>query len=252
MAMEEARRAIVVGASSGMGAAVARELAARGSDLGLVDRRAEPLGEVAESIRLAHPERKVTAYTHDVRSFSDTAGLFEQVVQDLHGLDWIVYTAGVMPWIEPDEYDLEKDREIIEVNLIGAIAWLNEAARWFTAARSGTIVAISSIAGERGRRGNPAYCTSKAALTTYLESLRNRLGQYGAHVLTVKPGFVRTAMLEGREQGTFWVISPEQAARGIVKAAERRRTEVFLPARWALVAAVVRAIPSFIFRKLDF
>jgi short-subunit dehydrogenase len=59
-------------------------------------------------------------------------------------------------------------------------------------------------------------------------------------------------MLEGREKGTFWVISPEQAAQGIIKAARRRKTEVFLPARWALVAAVVRAIPSFIFRKLDF
>jgi short-subunit dehydrogenase len=251
MTTEEPRRAIVVGASSGIGAAVAHELAAQGYDLGLVARRTGLLAEVADSVRKAEPTRTVEVYPHDVRSLSEVSRLFEQIVEDLHGLEWIVYVAGVMPPIEPDEYELEKDRQVVEVNLLGAMAWLNEAARWFTAARSGTIVGVSSIAGERGRRGNPAYCSSKAALNTYLESLRNRLGRYGVHVLTVKPGFVRTAMLTGREEGTFWVISPEEAARTIVRAAGRRRKTVFVPARWALVGAAVRLIPSFVFRRLE-
>ncbi len=251
MTTEEPRRAIVVGASSGIGAAVAHELAARGYDLGLVARRTELLAEVAGSVRNAHATRTVEVYPHDVRSLSEVRGLFDQIVEDLHGLDWIVYAAGVMPRIEPEEYETGKDREIVEVNLLGAMAWLNEAARWFAAARKGTIVGVSSMAGERGRRGNPAYCSAKAGLNTYLESLRNRLSRYGVHVLTVKPGFVRTAMLEGREEGTFWVISPEEAARRIVRAAARRRKTVFVPTRWGLVAAVVRVIPSFVFRRIE-
>jgi short-subunit dehydrogenase len=252
MTTEEPRRAIVVGASSGIGAAIAHELAAQGYDLGLVARRTGLLAEVAGSIRKAEPTCTVEVYPHDVRSLSEVSRLFEQIVEDLHGLEWIVYVAGVMPPIEPDEYAIEKDRQIVEVNLLGAMAWLNEAARWFTAARRGTIVGVSSIAGERGRRGNPAYCSSKAALNSYLESLRNRLSRYGVHVLTVKPGFVRTAMLTGREGGTFWVISPEEAARTIVRAAGRRRKTIFVPARWALVGAAVRLIPSFVFRRLEF
>jgi short-subunit dehydrogenase len=251
MTMEEPRRAIVVGASSGIGAAIALELAAQGYDLALVGRRTGLLAEIAHSIRKAHTTRTAEVYPHDVRSFSEVGRLFEQIVEDLHGLDWIVYVAGVMPRIGPDEYEIEKDREIVEVNLLGAMAWLNEAARWFTAARTGTVVGVSSMAGERGRRGNPAYCSSKAALNTYLEALRNRLGRYGVHVLTVKPGFVRTAMLKGREEGTFWVISPEEAARKIVRAAARRKKTVFVPARWGLVAAAVRAIPSFLFRRIE-
>ena len=246
----ERKSALVVGASSGIGAALARSLGAEGYHLALVARRAALLAEVAEGIRKDHPDLQVEAYPQDVRAFGKIEELFERIVGDLHGLNLVVYAAGVMPPVEIDEYDLEKDRAIVEVNLMGAMAWLNPAARWFSLARAGTIVGISSIAGERGRRGNPAYCASKAGLNTYLESLRNRLAPFGVRVLTVKPGFVRTAMLEGRSGGTFWVISPEETAQGIVRALGGRRQAVFVSARWALVAAIVRWLPSMIFRRL--
>lgn len=250
MGPEERRKGIVVGASSGIGAAVAEELAACGYDVGLIARRADRLRELAGRIRDAEPTCRTEVYPHDVRAVDEVAKLFERIVEDLHGLDLIVYAAGVMPEIGAEEYDVSKDREIVETNLLGAMAWLDAAAPWLAAAGRGTIVGISSIAGERGRRGNPAYCASKAGLNTYLESLRNRLARHGVHVLTVKPGFVRTAMLEGRS-GTFWVISPAEAARQIVRAAHGRRTEVFVSPRWRLVAAAVRAIPSFLFRRLE-
>lgn len=246
-----ARRAIVVGASSGIGEAIALELAARGFDLALVARRAALLEALAEKIRLEQPGRHVQVYPHDVRDSAKASGIFDRVVQDLHGLDWIVYVAGVMPRVEPDGYDIEVDREIVEVNTLGAMAWLNPAARWFQVARGGTIVGISSIAGERGRRGNPAYCASKAALNSYLESLRNRLGRFGVRVVTIKPGFVDTIMLQGREAGVFWTISPAKAARAVVASGQSRRGEVFVPARWSLVAALVRFMPSFLFRRIE-
>ena len=140
-------------------------------------------------------------------------------------------------------------RPFVETNTLGAMAWLDEAADWLAAAGAGSIVGISSMAAERGRRAAPAYGASKAALNTFLESLCNRLSSKGVHVLTVKPGFVRTVMLEGRS-GVFWVTESDEAARQILRAIERRRREVFVSPRWRLVSWLVRAMPSFLFRRL--
>jgi NAD(P)-dependent dehydrogenase (short-subunit alcohol dehydrogenase family) len=155
-----------------------------------------------------------------------------------------------MPRIGEGEYDSDADRRAFEVNVLGAIAWMNLAAARFEAAHAGTIVGISSVAGERGRRGNPAYCASKAALTTYLESLRNRLARHGVRIVTIKPGFVDTAMTRGMK-GLFWVVSPESVAeRAYALAVRGAGSSAFVPARWALVALVVRLLPSFVFRRL--
>jgi short-subunit dehydrogenase len=139
----------------------------------------------------------------------------------------------------------------MQVNLLGALAWLNPVAALFQAQKSGQLVGMSSVAGDRGRVGNPSYNASKAALTCYLEALRNRLTRYGVNVLTVKPGFVETEMLAGAK-GTFWVIPSDQAARDICKAIRKRRQQVYTPARWGLVMLIIRHIPSFIFRKMVF
>lgn len=243
-------RAIVVGASSGIGAAIAKELAATGARVALVARREHELAVVATSFGDAARERTRT-YTHDVTRFDDTAALFERICEDLVGLDTLVYAAGVMPKLEEGEYAFDKDRQMIEVNLLGAMAWMNLAAARFEAARAGTIVGISSIAGERGRRGNPGYCTSKAALSTYLESLRNRLARYGVNVVTIKPGFVDTAMTRGMK-GLFWLVSPEKVSSQTLSLARRGGgASAFVPARWALVAMIIRAIPSFVFRRMN-
>src|SRR5690606_21533186 len=121
-------------------------------------------------------------------------GLFQQITADLGGLDMIVYAAGAMPKVAFDEFNTEKDRQIVEVNVIGAMAWLNEAAARFERLRKGSIVGIGSVAGDRGRSGQPAYGASKAALATYLESLHSRLARHGVGVTTIKPGFIDTAM----------------------------------------------------------
>src|SRR5439155_5143525 len=115
---------------------------------------------------------RARAYPHDVRCVDEVPGLFQQIAADMGGLDLVIYAAGVQPRIAPDEYDTEKDRFIVEVNVIGALAWLNAAARRLERPGEGTIVGISSIAGDRGRRGNPAYGASKAALDHFLEALR--------------------------------------------------------------------------------
>jgi NAD(P)-dependent dehydrogenase (short-subunit alcohol dehydrogenase family) len=242
------KQALVVGASSGIGAALAKRLAAGGCQVALVARREAELARVCEEIN-AGGDVRARAYPHDVRCVAEVPALFQQIAADLGGLDLVIYAAGVQPRVAADEYDTEKDRLIVEVNVIGAMAWLNEAARRFERAGAGTIVGISSIAADRGRRGNPAYGASKAALDHFLEALRNRLTQRGVTVVTIKPGFVDTDLTRGMP-GLFWLISPDEAAERILAAARRGPATVYVPRRWRLVGLIIRSIPSFLFRKL--
>ena len=244
------KRAIVVGASSGIGAALVRRLAREGHKVAAVARRRDALEALAAACN-AGGERRVFPVVHDVHDVDGAAAAFEGCVQALDGLDLVVYCAGVMPAVGPDTFDTAIDREIVEVNVIGAMAWLNPAAARFQVQRGGMIVGIGSVAGDRGRRGNPAYHASKAALHTWLESLRNRLSQHGVHVLTVKPGPVRTPMTEGLNKLPL-IIDADAAADGIWRAITRRADTVYVPATWGLIMPAIQAIPSLIFRRMSF
>ena len=243
-------KAIVVGASSGIGAAFARELASHGTTVALVARREEELKKVADGITTAWGEGKARIYAHDVTRYDAAPRLFERIVEDLGGLDLICYAAGVMAKVGPDEYPCDKDRMILDVNLLGSFAWLNPAATTFQGQRSGTIVGISSIAGDRGRRALPSYHAAKAGLSTYLESLRNRLSRHGVQVTTIKPGFIDTPMTRGMP-GLFWLRTADEAAGMIWKSVSRGRGTSYVPARWRVVSWVIRSIPSVIFRRLS-
>lgn len=241
--------AIVVGASSGMGEAIARQLAAAGCRVALVARRAAELERVVTAIDAEAPGL-ARAYVHDVTAYDEVPALFQRICRDLGGLDLVVYAAGVMPRIAETEYSFAKDRQIVDVNLLGAVAWLNEAAERFDRGRAGTIVGISSVAGDRGRRGNPVYCAAKAALTTYLEALRNRIGRHGVSVVTVKPGPVDTPMTRGMDRLPF-LVSAADAARQILRAAGRGTGVVYVPGKWRPIMLVIRTLPSALFKRLD-
>jgi len=169
-------------------------------------------------------------------------------VRSLGGLDLLVYAAGVMPRVRPDEFDTPTDAEILAVNTLGAIAWCNPAAELFQSQRRGTIVGISSIAGDRGRKGNPVYGASKAALAHYLEALRNRLSDFNVRVCTIKPGFVETPMTAGLDLPG--AISAAAAARTIADYARRGSGVRYVPLKWLGVSLVIRSIPSFLFRRI--
>jgi short-subunit dehydrogenase len=243
--------AIVVGASSGIGAALVRRLAAQGYAVAAVARRADTLERLRDDICRTMPAARVLAVPHDVRDYAAVPQVFEDITRTLGGLDLILYAAAVQPPVTPTEYDFEKDQAMIETNVLGAIAWLNQAAVRFERARRGTIVGLSSIAGDRGRVGSPVYNSSKAALDTYLEALRNRLSRRGVTVTTIKLGFVDTELLKNAAK-TFWIISPEDAAARILAEARAGSQVVYTPRRWRLVSLIVRAIPSPIFRRLNF
>ncbi len=240
-----ARSAIVVGASSGIGAALVERLAREGWRVAALARRESELAALAER----HAGR-VIARRHDVAKFGEVAEVFERTVRELGRLDLVVFAAGVMPEVERHEYDTSKDLAMLAINFGGAVAWCNEAAKFFRTQRSGTIVGISSIAGERGRKGNPMYGATKAALNHFLEALRNRLAESNVHVCTIKPGFIDTVMTRGKK--TFWLISADECARQILAKARAKRNETFVPSRWWAVGFVIRNIPSAIFRHMNF
>lgn len=248
MADSRFRHAVVVGASSGIGEALARRLASEGAAVALVARREDNLRRITAEINAAHGERAI-AVAHDVRALADVPVLVREIARRLGGLDLAIYAAGVMPAVAADEYDTEKDREMLDVNLLGAVAWLNPVADRMARLGRGTIVGIGSVAGDRGRSGNPVYCTSKAGLHAFLEALRNRIATQGVRVVTIKPGFVDTAMTRGKD-GLFWVISADRAAEIILDKASRGAVTAYVPARWRLVMTVIRSIPSFVFTRL--
>ncbi|WP_420642576.1 SDR family NAD(P)-dependent oxidoreductase [Candidatus Leptofilum sp.] len=250
--LEPQKRAIVIGASSGIGAALVRELAHSGYRVAAVARREAKLQELSDLVNTAVAPQTVLPFSHNVTNYDEIPTLFQTIVQALGGLDMIIYNAGVQPPVTVDEYNFEKDRKMIEVNLLGAIAWLNQAALRFERAGQGQIVGIGSIAGDRGRVGSPVYNTSKAGFATYLESLRNRLTRHGVSVTTIKPGYVDTVLLAENAANPFWVITPQQAATQIHRAAQRRKQTVYVPTRWGLVGLIIRHIPSIIFRRLNF
>lgn len=241
------RRALVVGASSGIGAALVRRLAAEGYRVAVLARRVDKLDSL---VRECQPlPGKVVARAHDVCDVGDVPKLFEELVRELGGLDFYVFSAGIMPDVGRHEYDTEKDLEMLRINLNGCIAWSNPVANYFRTQRSGTIIGISSVAGERGRKGNPVYGTSKAAMNHYLEALRNRLAEVDVHVCTIKPGYVETAMTEG--MGFSNMITADEAAKQILRASRDRVNHCYVPVKWRLIMAVVRSIPSFLFRRLN-
>lgn len=239
--MSTYKHAIVIGASSGIGREIALQLAREGCRVAAVARRLDRLEE------LAAEQEGILPIEHDVNHTTEVPELFQRVTGQLGGLDLVVYASGVMPRVEMDEFDTTKDASMVLVNNLGAVAWLNEAAARFQQVRHGTIVGIGSVAGDRGRSGQPVYNASKAFLHTYLEALRNRLSKLGVVVTTIKPGPMDTEMTAGLDLPRAMPAS--DAARLVLKKANSGR-EVYLSMAHTVAFFIIRNIPSAIFRRL--
>lgn len=242
--------AIVVGASSGIGEALARRLAATGRTVALVARRAAELERIAGQIDAAAGRRLAYVYPHDVQALDEAEPLFARIEQELGPVADLYFASGVLLEVGPEEFDTAKDRTTFQVNTLGCVAWVNAAARRFQARGRGRIVGISSVAQDRGRLGRPAYGASKAGMDTFLESVRNRLWRKGVQVTTIRPGFIATEMIRGAPK-VFWVISADRCAELILRVVAAGRAIAYVPARWRLLLFVVRNIPSFLFRRLN-
>ncbi len=240
--------AIVVGASSGIGAALARRLALAGRKVALLARREPELQALVATIDDAVGPGCARAYVHDAATLAEAPALLARIEQDLGPADELHYVAGVMPEVGPDEFDTPKDQQQMQVNALGCMAWVNAVAAPFRQRGNACIVGISSVAQDRGRTGKPGYHASKAAMDTFLEAVRNRLWKHGVQVTTIRPGFVETPMTAGL--ALKGAIPADRAAALILKARDRRKTIAYVPGKWRLIMFVIRNIPSFLFRRM--
>ena len=240
---------MIVGASAGIGAELARELVRRGYFVALIARRGHLLEALTDELN-AGGQMNARFYTHDVTDFDAVPLLFQTILADLHRIDSFIFNAGVMPKFEMNEFDFQKNAEMVRVNTLAPMAWLEPAAVMFQNVGAGQIVGISSTAAERGRVKNPGYNASKAGFDTFLEGLRNRLTRHGVHVLTIRPGPIDTDLV--REVGGPMMVPPTVAARDIARAMQSKRQVAYTPARWRLIMLIIRHIPSVIFRRLNF
>ncbi len=243
-------RVLVVGANSGMGRAIARELAAAGCNLVLAGRQLDVLETQAKDLEIRHGVR-AHARAFEALHFDDHDAFLRDCQEALGGgYDGLMLCHGVMPEQSDAERDFATARRIFEVNYLSMASILNRAALHFEDQSSGWICAISSVAGDRGRASNYLYGSSKAALSTTLSGMRPRMARCGVAVIDVRPGFVDTALTWGRP-GMFLVATPEQVARDVMRGIRKNRAVVYTPFFWAGIMSIIRMIPDLVFRRLS-
>ncbi len=243
------RVAIVTGASSGIGRALALRLASTGYRVGLIARRGDRLEELVLEIESAGG----TAFAA-VADVGDRAALhraFRDVEDAIGPMDVLVANAGFGMPTHLDPVNIDDIENTFRVNLMGVVYAIEAALPGMLARRRGQIVAVSSLAGDRGLPGEAAYCASKAAVNVYLQSLHADLRGRGICVTTVCPGFVQTEMTPLDATLTPFIISADDAARRIARLIDRRRGGVHrFPRRMALLMEIVNRLPDFVLRLI--
>lgn len=187
----------------------------------------------------------------DITDTSSLVGLVQRASAALGGLGCIIFVAGQLPDQVLVNANPDNLRATLEINAISAMLVLNEAANFFEYQGQGQLVAIGSVAGDRGRATNYAYGAAKGALEIFLSGLRQRLHQSGVQVLLVKPGFVDTPMTAAFPKGPLWA-APERVARDIVRAMDRGKSVIYTPWWWRTIMLVIRLIPESLFVRLRF
>lgn len=243
------RTVLILGATSAIARAVAGEFARRGYDLLLAGRDPEELDSLAADLAVRHGV-KAEGLTFDALAL-DTHGPFVEACRKTSedSLDGAVLSLGYLGDQSVAQKDLSETKRILDTNLLGPVSILSLLANHFEEKRRGFLCALSSVAGDRGRQSNYVYGAAKAGLSIFLQGLRNRLFRSGVRVITIKPGFVDTAMTFGRP-GMFLVASPESVAARIVKAILKGEDLVYTPAFWRPVMLLIRLIPERIFKRM--
>jgi NAD(P)-dependent dehydrogenase (short-subunit alcohol dehydrogenase family) len=240
-----AKTVFITGASSGIGRALAVELAGRGYDLFLTARRLDALEEARAEIAARAPGRRVEIRQLDVTDDADVARAIEEAAQTLGRCDIVVANAGVGNSGRVGDGNMPRARLIVETDLIGAIATVNAAVTLFRRqGGAGQIVGVSSVAGVRGLPGSGSYSASKAGLTTYLESVRAETHGEPITVTTLAPGYIDTPINQEMASRPF-LIDAEKGARIMADLIERGVGYATVPRLpWSVIAPLLRVLPT--------
>lgn len=240
------QRVVITGASSGIGAALARHYAQRGAALGLIARRSIELEKLAT--QLAAPVR---IYPLDVRHASALQAAAADFIAH-HGCpDIVIGNAGVsFGTLSESAEDIAGFQDIFDINVMGLVKTFQPFIEGMRAAGRGTLVGIASVAGYRGVPGAGAYSASKAAAISYLESLRVELQASGVKVITLCPGYIATPMTASNPYPMPFLMSSDAAARKIAAIIERGKTFAVIPWQMATVASLLRILPNWLYDRL--
>lgn len=242
------RVVLVTGASSGIGRALAVELGRRGARVGVLARRAEALIEVAGEVERAGG--RALALTADVRDAAEMERAVARVRELWGGIDVLVANAGMSTTTAAKNLRAGEASDVISINVIGVINSVAAVLPSMLERKGGHLVAISSLASYRGMPSSGAYSASKAAVSTFFESLRVDLRKSGIAVTTIHPGFIRTPMTAGRKTRLPFLMEVEPAARLIVRAIERRARTYAFPWQLASVVRLMKYIPDVLYDRL--
>jgi len=239
---------IILCATSSMARALARALAERGDALLLAGRDTRDLDRLASDC-IVRGARLAEVIAFDARQPESFAAILDRATTQTGSVNAAVFVGSM-----PEQSAIDADPGLIDGtvtdNFTGPARFCQMLAPVIEARGTGTIVGVGSVAGDRGRIGNYVYGAAKAGFHAYLSGLRNRLTRAGGHVVTVKPGFVDTAMTWGIE-GMFLVASPDKVAADILKAVRKRRNVIYTPFFWRYIMAIIRAIPEPLFKKMS-
>jgi len=245
------QKVVVLGATSGIALEVQRQLAQRGCDLLLVARSPQRLAEVQTDL-VIRGAQQVLIYSANLSAVHQHAAVFDFVRHNFADFDTVLLAYGSMHNQQDSEASVDILMEELQVNFVSATAILTLFAADLERRRTGCVAAITSVAGDRGRRSNYVYGSAKGALSLFLQGLRSRLHRAGVRVITIKPGPVQTPMTDHMPHaGRF--AEAQQVACDITNALERRSPDVlYTPRIWRYVMTGVRHIPEGIFKRLSF
>jgi short-subunit dehydrogenase len=237
------KKAIVIGATSGIGKELALLLANNDYKVGITGRRTALLLEIQKQ----YPDRFISK-TFDVTDTGRIPLHLEELVNELGGLDLLILSSGTGELNKPLDFEIEK--KTIDVNVSGFTCIADWTFNYFWKHQRGHFVAISSVAGIRGNRVAPAYNATKAFQINYLEGLRQKAAKLklSMTVTDIRPGFVKTDMAKG--EGQFWVASVEKASQQIFDAIRKKKKVVYISKRWRLIAILLKLIPKSLFEKM--
>lgn len=244
------KRILAFGATSKIAEHVLRLFAQDKAQLFLVARNEERLSAIADDLR-AQGASKVETLAADFCDFSRHGAIVQAGWDSLREPDLVFIAHGWLGEQKAAESSYAAAEEILRVNFLSNVSLLTDIANRMERQRSGKIMVISSVAGDRGRKKIYVYGSAKAGLTHFLQGLGHRLAGAGVSVITIKPGIVDTPMTQGVKKGLL-MAKPERVARRIYRAASGRTREVYVPFFWRFIMAIIRRIPGPVFRHMEF
>lgn len=238
------RTALITGASSGIGRALAHQFAQRGYDLGLCARRVDALQDLSQEILQHHPNQRVETRRLDVTEYDNVAAIIEELATALGGLDIVIANAGVGSTGPVGHGHAQADRAVIETNVLGAMTTIDAAVALFLRQGRGQIVAISSVAAFRGLPGSASYSASKAAIAVYADAVRAELHDTPIKVTTLSPGYIDTPLNQRMTNRPF-LISLDKGAALIADKVERGVNSSTIPVYpWSVLSRLLRILPA--------